>query len=89
MAGSFISRDEKSSWGIPCNQKSDGELFVGKGYRAPLADQLSGAVAARIARCLTDTRGDRNGRFWVDLEKEVVTMAYGESSANTYKKAKF
>ena len=40
MAGAFISRQEKSSWGIPCNQRSDGELFVGKGYGTTFVSQL-------------------------------------------------
>jgi hypothetical protein len=46
-------------------------------------------MSARIARCLADTRGDRTGRFWVNLETEVVTMAYGESADNTYRSSNF
>jgi len=88
MAGAFISRQEKSAWGIPCNQRSDGQLFVGKGYGTTFASQLP-EIAPRIARCLVENRGDRNGRFWVNKAKGTITMAVGESSENTYETRPF
>jgi hypothetical protein len=83
MAGAFISRHEKSTWGVPCNQRSDGQLFVGKGYGTSFASQFD-EITTRVAKCLADNRGDRNGRFWVDKAKKTVTMAFGESSENKY-----
>lgn len=88
MPGAFISRHEKSSWGIPCNQKSDGQIFVGKGYATSFVSQLP-EIAPRIVQCLTANRGDRNGRFWVNKAKGTVTMMVGESSENTYLTAEF
>jgi len=41
-------------------------------------------ITTRVAKCLADNHGDRNGRFWVDKEKKTVTMAFGESSENKY-----
>ena len=40
MATAFIERSEKAAWGIPCNQRSDGSLWVGKGYECELGEQL-------------------------------------------------
>ncbi len=84
MAGAFISRHEKSTWGIPCNQNAEGKLFVGKGYGTPFDTQFADELTARILRCLTANRNGRNGRLWVNLEKKTVTMAVGESSENKY-----
>ncbi len=83
MAGDFIPRHEKSLWGIPCNQRSDGEIFVGKGYGTPFATQIP-ELTPRVKRALTTNRGDRNGRFWVNRANGTVTMAVGESAANQY-----
>jgi hypothetical protein len=88
MAGAFISRQEKSSWGIPCNQRSDGELFVGKGYGTTFVSQLPD-LATPVGSCLTKIRSNRNGRFWVNKAKGTVTMAVGESSENKYQTAQF
>ena len=83
MAGAFITRSEKASWGIPCNQRADGDLFVGKGYKTSLADQIGAKEASAIKACLENHRGNRNGRFWVNLKAKTVTMMIGESSENT------
>lgn len=84
MAGAFISRHEKSTWGIPCNQNSQGKLFVGKGYGTRFDTQFAKDLTDRVTRCLATNRNGRNGRFWVNLEKKTVTMAVGESSENRY-----
>jgi hypothetical protein len=84
MAGAFISRHEKSTWGIPCNQNSEGKLFVGKGYGTPFETQFAEELAGRVKRCLATNRNGRNGRFWLNIEKKTVTMAVGESSENKY-----
>ena len=83
MAGSFVSRQVKSSWGVPCNQRSDGELFVGKGYGTSFGSQFR-KETTDVAKCLQANRGDRNGRFWVDVAQKTVTMAVGESADNKY-----
>lgn len=83
MAGAFISRQVKASWGIPCNQNANGELFVGKGFVVSLASQLP-EIASRVERCLAVNRDGRNGRFWLDKAKEEITMMVGEASENTY-----
>jgi hypothetical protein len=88
MAGTFVSRHEKSTWGVPCNQRADGELFVGKGYGTSFDSQFVG-LTARIRKCLRDNRADRNGRFWVNVEKKTIRMAVGESADNEYKTASF
>ena len=85
----FITRSEKASWRIPCNQNADGELWVGKGYEKRLEGQLGEDLAKEVARALRRTRGGRNGRFWIDLETRTVTMAVGESAENTYDNARF
>jgi hypothetical protein len=87
-AGTFVSRQEKSSWGIPCNQNATGKLFVGKGWGAPFEDQLP-EVLDRVTRCLAKNRGNRNGRFWVNKGDKVVTMAVGDGAENTYLQAEF
>lgn len=84
MAAAFVSRHEKSTWGIPCNQNAEGKLFVGKGYGTSFDSQFPDATATRVLRCLATNRNGRNGRFWVHLKKETVTMAFGESSENKY-----
>ena len=83
MAGSFVSRQVKSSWGVPCNQRADGELFVGKGYGTSFGSQF-GKLTTDVAKCLQANRGDRNGRFWVHVSQKTVTMAVGESANNEY-----
>ncbi len=42
-----------------------------------------------IAKAIESKRGDRCGRFWVDLEAKVVTMAVGDSADNLYEKVRF
>jgi hypothetical protein len=88
-SGIFISRDEKASWGIPCNQKADGTLWVGKGFRKTLSGQFGATVASALLNALNKERGERYGRFWADLEECKVTMAVGESANNKYKTVKF
>jgi hypothetical protein len=88
MAGAFVSRQEKSSWGVPCNQRSDGELFVGKGYGTTFDSQFD-SIGSRVAKSLSKNRGERNGRFWIDKKKQTVTMAVGESADNQYLTATF
>jgi hypothetical protein len=46
-------------------------------------------VADAVRQALKKGRGDRNGRFWIDLEEREVTMAIGESADNKYKTASF
>jgi hypothetical protein len=84
MAGAFISRHEKSTWGIPCNQNAQGKLFVGKGYGTPFDTQFATDITSGVKTCLSTHRNGRNGRFWVNLQKKTVTMAVGESSENKY-----
>ena len=88
-SGIFISRDEKASWGIPCNEKSDGTLWAGKGYRKSLSGQLGRAIADAVRHALRRERGERHGRFWTDVEERKVTMAIGESADNKYKTVAF
>ncbi len=85
----FIPRAEKASWGIPCNQNADGELFVGKGFEKTLESQLGNQVAREVAHALQQARGDRNGRFWIDLETRAIRMAVGDSAANRYARGRF
>jgi len=82
VATTFFSRQVKSSWGIPANQNAEGELFVGKGWGTPFNTQFSQEITGRVTRCLKKNRGDRNGRFWVNLGKETVTMMVGDSADN-------
>jgi hypothetical protein len=89
MVVEFISRQEKASWGIPCNQSANGKLWVGKGYVCLLAGQFGPKNAAAIAGALARGRHERNGRFWVNLEKQDVTMAIGNSADNRYAKETF
>lgn len=80
--GVFFPRDVKNSWGIPCNQNAQGELFVGKGMECRFESQFPPDLAERVQRCLASNRGDRNGRFWMNLETAVITMQVGDSSEN-------
>ncbi|HWX56416.1 MAG TPA: hypothetical protein VN176_17660 [Verrucomicrobiae bacterium] len=89
MGASFIPRQVKSSWGIPSNQNAEGELYVGKGWGTPFGTQFPSEITTRVTRCLNQNRGDRNGRFWVNLKKETVTMMVGDSAANQTLEAKF
>lgn len=54
-----------------------------------LNGQLGKGVTGDILAALSEQRGDRCGRFWVDLQKRKVTMAIGESAQNKYKTADF
>jgi len=79
---SFIERNEKASWGIPCNQGADGRLWVGKGKMCGYAEQFSLPEEVSILEALERGRENRNGHFWVDRKKRDVTMQVGESLAN-------
>jgi len=85
----FKSRDEKAEWGLPCNQRADGSLWAGKGYRKALEGQFGTSVVRAIARAINSKRDDRCGRFWVDLEAKLVTMAVGESADNRYEQVRY
>ncbi|MEK6285785.1 MAG: hypothetical protein AABO57_08595 [Acidobacteriota bacterium] len=89
MSTDFISRQEKSSWGIPANQNADGELFVGKGWGTSFASQFPTDITTRVTRCLATNRGDRNGRFWINLKTETITMMIGDGADNETLAAKF
>ena len=89
MAATYFSRQVKSSWGVPANQNASGELFVGKGWGTPFASQFPQEITNRVLRCLTKNRGDRNGRFWVNLKTETVTMMIGDAADNEIQDAKF
>ena len=88
-SGVFISRDEKASWGIACNEKADGTLWVGKGSQKSLSGQLGQPIHTAVLAALRRERGERYGRFWVDVEDRKVTMAVGESASNEYKTVQF
>jgi hypothetical protein len=78
----YISRAEKASYGLPCNEKSDGTLWAGKGYEKSLHGQLGEKIADAVRQALLAKRGERRGRFWVDVEERKVTMMIGESVEN-------
>lgn len=85
----FIPRSEKASWGIPCNQDAQGELFVGKGMTCPFATQFPPAITARVASCLAENRGHRNGHFWINMATETITMQIGDGADNETLQAEF
>jgi hypothetical protein len=85
----FISRQVKASWGFPCNQNAEGVLWAGKGYEKRLSGQLGKKAESDLLAALTAGRGDRNDRFWVDMEERMVTMMIGEAADNKYKQVKF
>lgn len=89
MATNFIPRQEKSSWGIPANQNATGELFVGKGWGTPFSSQFPPDITTRVARCLAENRGNRNGHFWVNLATKTVRMQIGDGADNKTQPAKF
>lgn len=85
----YIPRNEKAAWGIPCNQNAQGELFVGKGMTCPFASQFSADITTRVATCLTGNRADRNGRFWINLKTSTITMQIGDGADNQTLQARF
>ena len=85
----FIPRAVKASWGFLCNQRADGSLWAGMGYECPLEDQFDEDMVSDIRSAIQRTRGNRNGRFWINLKSRMVTMAVGESSENEYDSAVF
>lgn len=89
MPVDFIPRAVKASWGFPCNQKSDGSLWAGKGFECPLEEQFEEAMVADILSAIERTRGSRYGRFWINLRSRTVTMAVGASADNEYSSAVF
>ena len=88
MATTYIPRQEKSLWGIYCNQNAEGELFVGKGWGTTFASQFPD-IAARVQRCLMSHRGDRNGHFWINLATSTIEMQVGDGADNTTRQARF
>jgi hypothetical protein len=78
----FILRNEKASWCIACNQDIDGTLWIGKGYEVSLLSQFGVDVALAVARALGLYRGQRNGRFWVDVNTRRLVMQVGEANDN-------
>lgn len=84
MAVTFIEQSEKAGWGIPCNQRADGSLWVGKGFECGLGDQLGSETEETIREALEVGRGNRTGRFWVNLKKRIVTMQVGASHENIH-----
>jgi hypothetical protein len=89
MTAKFFSRRTKAQWGFACNQSADGRLWAGKGYECSLADQLGSDVAEAIAQALEETRGNRNGRFWINHAERVVTLQVGAPHANDVAEASF
>lgn len=88
MATKFFSRSEKAQWGFACNQSAAGRLWAGKGERL-LAAQLGHEIAEAVDQAIEQTRGNRCGRFWVDLENRTVTMQVGASDDNEVDQADF
>lgn len=84
MSTMFVERSEKAGWGIPCNQRANGSLWVGKGYECELGEQLSSEVEEAVREALATGRGNRGGRFWVNLKKRIVTMQVGASHENAH-----
>jgi hypothetical protein len=74
----FVPRNEKAKWGLACNQSADGRLWAGKGYERPLGGQFPDEAEA-VRQALEQTRGNRNGRFFVDFENRKVTMYVDEN----------
>jgi hypothetical protein len=89
MAVEFYNRSEKAQWGFPCNQRSDGSLWAGKGYQCSLAGQFGADIANDISEALAEGRGNRNGRFWVNLATRKVTMYVGASEDNDVDRVSF
>lgn len=83
MATIFIERSTKAGWGIPCNQRADGSLWVGKGFECEFGDELPD-IEEDVREALEIGRGNRNGRFWVSRKKRTVTMQVGASHENTH-----
>lgn len=82
MSTQYFARSEKAQWGFARNQKADGSLWAGKGYECRLAEQFGRYTAGVVARALRECRGDRMGRFWINLAKKTVTMQVGASDDN-------
>ena len=89
MATAFIERSEKAGWGIPCLQDVDGRLWVGKGKVCGLGDQLGSEIEEDVWEALERGRGNRNGHFWVDRKKRIVTMQVGAPHENRHHKEFF
>jgi hypothetical protein len=89
MAVVFFTRNRKSEWGFACNQRADSRLFAGKGYGCPLASQLDSETVEAVEESLEQTRGDRCGRFWINLATRTVTMQVGASYENQVDQASF
>ncbi len=89
MTTQFFSRTAKAQWGFACNQSANGRLWAGKGYECLLGDQFGEEIAEAIAQALETGRGNRNGRFWVNLATRTVTMQVGLSFENDVLQAEF
>jgi hypothetical protein len=88
MATTFITRQEKSLWGIYCNQNAEGELFIGKGWGTTFASHFP-EITARVQACLAENRGDRNGHFWINFATETITMQIGDGADNETLQAEY
>lgn len=88
-ATTFIARSQKAAWGILCNQRADGSLWVGKGYECGLDEQLGSEIEEAVRVALAVGRSDRNGRFWLNLKKREVTMQVGASYENRQRTVSF
>jgi hypothetical protein len=77
------------SGGSLATKKHDGSLWAGKGYECSLAEQVGEEYAQAIARTLENTRGNRCGRFWINLAKRIVTMQVGAAYENEVEEAQF
>lgn len=62
---------------------------MGKGWGAPFASQFPPAITRRVERCLAENRGDRNGRFFINLDTETITMYVGDGADNEILQAEF
>lgn len=76
MAVSFITREAKSKFGVPCTEDANG-LWIAKGktpHGLPLEDLLSAEEVSEIQDILVQGRRNRMGRFWIDRASRKVTM---------------
>jgi hypothetical protein len=89
MATTFIERSVKASWGIPCIQGADGRLWVGKGKECGFGEQFGPEEEDAVQEALERGRGNRNGHFWVDFKKRIVTMQVGAPYQNTHHSESF
>ena len=89
MGAKFIPRKVKAEWGIGCNQRADGTLWVGKGYGRTVEEELGTDIAASAAVLLRRERASRAGRFWIDPNNRCVTIMIGEGDENEYRQVEY